>query len=162
MLILVLFLISCRQHENLKLDITGKWWYYDTAWQNYAEYDINQKTIGIFSHIGGNSGLSAYKIENDTLYFNGGKFEIRNISDYKLLLSIRDRIDTLTRLPDSVSTYNTINNKNDSVFNKFYEQFVNRAYKCWIKYGYVTEEELERSFISNDSIKEEKILINKK
>ena len=84
------------------------------------------------------------------------------ISKNQISLIIRNRTDTLNRLPDSIITFHTIDYHNDSIFDLFYIGFQKRAHDCWVKYGYVTEEELRNSFIEKGDIKEEIILKNEK
>ncbi len=155
-------LSSCKTDKLEEIDIVGKWWSYDMSETEYIEYDIDMNSIGVFSQYGGNGFLLSYKISNDTLYFREGEFKVRMISENQFTITIRDKTDTLTRLPDSLTTFHTIKYKDDSIFNSYYTQFTDRAYDCWIKYGYVTEEELKNSFIEADEIEDKIIPINKK
>ena len=138
---------SCNENKPSEIKIIGKWWKYDIPEKEYNEFDIDEKSIGIFSHGMGNIGMTEYNIDGDTLYFREGKFNIKFISDNQFIMSINGHTDTLNRLSDSITTFNVIDHHNDSVFDIFYDRFQNRAYETWIKYGYVTREELENSFI---------------
>ncbi len=138
-------LLSCQNNTGEKDIILGKWKGYNISDNEYFELDINEKTIGSFSHYGGNGGLREYKIAEDTLFFNGAELKLEIISENQFTLTTSGETDTLTRLPNSITTYHTITNFNDSTFTLFYKQFENRAHNSWIKYGYTTEKNLNES-----------------
>jgi hypothetical protein len=161
-LISLAILYSCQSNKVEKIEIIGKWKGYNISENEYFECDIDKDTIGCFTHYSGNGGLREYKILKDTLFFRGEQFILKVISENQFSITNRGDTDTLTRLPDSVTTYHTITNRNDSIFNLFYKQFERRAYDSWIKYGYVTEEKLKESIINEGEIKEEIIMINEK
>lgn len=147
-------LISCQTEKKEDIDIVGKWKGYIVSENDYCEYDIDKDSIGIFYHSGGNGGLIEYKIEKDTLFFQEEKFTLEVISENLFTMTIRGKTDTLTRLPNSIITFHSIEYQNDSIFDNFYEKFQNRVYESWIEHGYVTEEELRNSFIKKGNIKE--------
>ena len=132
--------------NNEGINIQGKWYSYDIEETEYCEYDINKESIGIFTHYYGNRGLQEYKIDQDTLYFLQVKFILRVISENQFTITIRGKTDTLTRLPDSIITFNMIDYKDDSIFDVFYDKFSKRAYNFWLTYGYITKEEYEEHF----------------
>jgi len=158
----IVILFACQTNRPDNAEINGKWWSYNISETEYCEYDIDKDSIGSFSHYTGNFPRIDYNIDNDTLYYLNGKFIINMISKNQFSLTNGNATDTLTRLPDSIITFHTIDYHNDSVFDLFYIEFQKRAYDCWVKYGYVTEEELRNSFIEKKDIKEEIILMNKK
>ena len=155
-------LFACQNNGHEEIDIYGKWWSYDISQAEYCEYNIDKDSIRNFSHSMGNSRPMEYKIDRDTLYYLNGKFIINMISKNQFALTIGDITDTLARLSDSIITFHTIDYKNDSIFNSFYTQFTERAHTNWIKYGYVTKKQLKESFMKENDIEEEIILINKK
>ena len=161
-LISLTILYSCQSDEVGKIEIIGKWKGYNISENEYFECDIDKDTIGCFTHYSGNSGLREYKVSKDTLFFRGEKFILKVISEDQFSMANGSATDTLTRLPDSIITFYTIDYYNDSIFDLFYFGFQRRAYECWVKYGYVTEEELRNSFIEKGDIKEEIIFINEK
>jgi len=152
-------LLSCNiknQHDN----IYGRWFSYSVVDKEYSEFDIDKNNIGVFSHHGGNLGNLDYKLINDTLIYKDSKFKLNMISENQFVLISEKRFDTLTRLPDSVITYNAIIPMNDSIFEIFYGDFEHRAFKSWIKYGYATKEGLQESLNDTTKIIEEIILID--
>ena len=159
---LLIVISSCHVNKNEDINIFGKWYGYNISETEYCEYDIDKESIGALSHYYGTVGLKKYRIIKDTLFYLEGEFTLKVISENQFTMTIRGETDTLTRLPDSVITFHTIDYHNDSIFNSFYEQFERRAYDSWIKYGYLTEKELEESIIKKGEIKEEIILINQK
>jgi len=155
----LLILLSCnnkKQHDN----IYGIWFSYSVVDKEYSEFDIDKNNIGVYSHYGGNLGMLNYKLINDTLIYKDSKFKLNMISENQFVLISEERFDTLTRLPDSVITYNSITPMNDSIFKIFYGDFEQRAFNSWIKYGYVTKKELQESLNDTTEIIEEIILID--
>jgi len=161
-LIFLTSLFSCRPEKIENIDISGKWWSYNISETEYCEYDIDKDSLGRFSHYDGNSPPMVYRVEKDTLYYRDFKFKLDVISENQFTIALQNRTDTLTRLPDSINTFHTITYKDDSIFDTFYSQYTNRAHDCWIKYGYVTREELENSILKEGEIDEKIITENNK
>jgi len=161
LIIFLTYLLSCQNSKVEKDIIIGKWKGYNFSENEYFELDVNENTIGSFSHYGGNGGLREYRIAKDSLFFNETEFKMEIISKNQFTLTSSGEVDTLTRLPDSIFTYHTIQNYTDSTFNLFYKQFESRAKESWIKNNYVPEKELKKSIIKEEEIKEDIIMIDK-
>jgi len=152
---------SCtKTTENI--DISGKWYTFSEDY-DYTEYEITSNEIHPFSHSMGNMAFSDYEIKGDTLTCISMQYSkaIRKVSDSIFIMTNADKVDSFFKLDESVITFHEINYQDDSIFNIFYEQFTERAYNCWIKYGYFTEEELQQSFIDTNTIEETLIPINR-
>jgi len=162
LLICLPILLSCQRDKVEKVDFVGKWKSYHSIENEYVEWDISKHKIGIFGHTMGNRGLVSYKIVKDTLFINESKVLIKILSKNQFTIMYDGITDTLSRLPDSIITYNTRTIKNDSTFRLFYNKFELRAYNSWIEHGYVTKEELENSRIDGDIIEEEIIPLTNK
>jgi len=121
--------MSCKGGGPKEINIVGKWWTYKPPANEYVEYDIDQNTIGIFMYPAGDGGVSNYKLTKDTLLFRGLSFRIKMLSKDRFTLSFYDKTDTLTRLPDSVLTFHSVPEMNDSVYQIFYDAFKQRALK---------------------------------
>jgi hypothetical protein len=121
-------LLSCGRGTPKQTDIIGKWWSYKTTGKEYSEYDIDKNTMGIFMYPAGNGGRSDYELVNDTLIFRGLKFKVEMLSGDQFTLTFYDKIDTLTRLPDSVVTFHSVPHMNDSAYKIFYDSFQQRAF----------------------------------
>ncbi len=158
----IVFLFACQTNRPDNAEIKGKWWSYNVSEKEYREYDIDKDSIGGFSNYTGNFSRIGYSIDSDTLYYLNGKFIINMISKNQFSLTNENRTDTLTRLPDSIITFHSIDYRTDSVFDLFYIGFQKRAQDCFVKYGYATEKEHKTSMIEKKDIKEEIILMNKK
>ncbi len=158
----IVFLFACQMNRPDNAEIKGKWWSYNISEKEYREYDIDKDSIGGFSYNMGNFPRIDYSIDNKTLYYLNGKYIINMISKNQFSLTNGNITDTLTRLPDSIITFHSIDYRTDSVFDLFYIGFQKRAQDCLVKYGYVTEKELRNSIVEKKEIKEEIILMNKK
>ncbi len=123
-------LLSCGRGKPKQTDIIGKWWSYKTAQNEYSEYDIDKNTIGIFMYPAGNGGRSSYELIKDTLIFRGLSFKVEMLSEDQFTLTFFDKIDTLTRLPDSVITFHSVPHMNDSTYKIFYDSFQQRAFQA--------------------------------
>ena len=131
--ILLTGLLSCSGGRPSETDIVGKWWTYKPPANEYVEYDIDANTIGIFMYPAGDGGVSNYELSGDTLHFRGLSFRIKMLSKDRFTLSFFDKTDTLRRLPDTVVTFHSVPDMNDSAYNVFYKAFKQRALQAGLK-----------------------------
>ena len=154
-LLIAIILFNSCQKTNEKINIIGKWSTYSKG-VGYMEFEIDSSNIGLFSHSGGNLGLKKYEIKDDSLiifYGDRMSFKIEKLSDSLLILKNVNMIDSLRKMNKTIMTYHEIDSRNDSLFDIFYEKFEKRAYKKWIKSGYVTDDELKNSFLDSTKLK---------
>jgi len=123
------WLFSCANKSSNPL--IGKWasFSYDFG---YSELSINDNTIQIFTHWMGNQGEWLYEVSNDSIKIQHGyNGQITEINDSLLILTDKHLSDTFHRLDGSTLTFNgnlmSANDKNDTLFNEFYREFLKRA-----------------------------------
>lgn len=130
----LIFLISfgaCSVESEIdKTQLFGKWSSYSSD-IGYAEYEIDESSIGIFSHYMGNLRLRKYTLEDNLLIIeNDLKFRLTIVSDSVINLESKSESYTLNRISNSsLKTFHSIDSKNDSIFNNFYQDFEKRAYQ---------------------------------
>jgi hypothetical protein len=156
--ILLTFTIFACIETSDRIDIKGKWYSF-SAEEGYIEYVIDSKLIKRFSHNMGNESVLEYSIDNDTLRikdFDNVSVIVKD-SDSSFTLKGIDESITFYKLDESIQTYNDLEPMNDSIFVDFYRDFERRAKLNWIRFGYVTEEELSKSLNDTIEIIEEEI-----
>ena len=143
-------IISCR-NQSESYDIKGKWYSFSRM-DGYVEYYINSDTVHPYMHVMGNMFPQKYIIKGDTIqYFHSDyKATIINNTDSIFIFNSNSRSDTLIRLNDTILTFFEIKNENDSIIKEFHSNFKERAHISWIKHGYITEEELKKSFLDKN------------
>ena len=145
----IILLNSCKK-TNEMININGKW---NTLSKDagYMEFEIGSGKIGMFSHYGGNLGLTEYKLINDSLFIGSNtSFKVEKITDSLIILKNIPQNDTLRKMDKTIMTYHEIDSKNDSQFDMFYEGFEKRAYKKLIEKGDLTENDFKSHFKKND------------
>jgi hypothetical protein len=152
----IAWLFSCTNKSSNPLK--GKWasFSYDFG---YSELSINDSTIQIFTHWIGNQGEWHYEVVKDSIKIQHGyKGFITEINDSILIITGKNLSDTFYRLDASTMTFNRnlmfADEKNDTLFNEFYREFLERA-EAFILNHNISLEKFDRD---QSKIIEEKII----
>lgn len=154
-LFIITALFACNNDSKI---IIGKWRNYNIPDTRYMEFDIFSDSIGAFSSIVHNISLVPYKYINDTIYYNGMNVHVKILNRNKIVLFYKGESDTLIRLNDTIQTYHRLKVKNEKNFQNFYNKFLIRVHESWIKYGYVTKEELNKPLPKEYEVEEYEII----
>jgi len=163
-MLFVIFLVLCTcQKSEVLPNLIGKWYTLSTE-EGYAELEIDSNEIKIYSEFHANLPHIRYTIDGDSIKYLNYDYSVgfRILSDTMIILSTSEIVDTLISLHESIITFHEIDYHNDSIFNFFHDQFLQRAKQCWINNVFGTEEEYEKSIIDFGDIEEEIIPINRK